>query len=324
MLASLSAMAQSKDRRSTRGEVPSSSTGAAAGRRAAPTCAGAPATGRQRTGEVKSRRTACRLQVSRDVVGRVHLPDAAARQRAAPPHRPLRQKCDFTSHLCLRYRLRLQQATLTPAAKAHLDSAIIAKLSSCAEVTAVSPSPYRPPPAPRGYNQKLSDRADAVRAYLVSRGIKADVIDTMGTGKTADQRRRQARPQRADPDASPQPPRHRGRQGTAINNQPLSVSSKPRPARGFPLHAENRHDTDAGRPAHRSPLDHSRGPDNTTLEARDRGARWARRLAVQPIDEARTRFRRSRNRQLPDRRHARLHQSPLPRPLRGMHARPGG
>lgn len=35
------------------------------------------------------------------------------------------------------------------------------------------------------YNQKLSEkRAEAVKAYLVKKGVKSDVIDTMGAGKT--------------------------------------------------------------------------------------------------------------------------------------------
>ena len=36
----------------------------------------------------------------------------------------------------------------------------------------------------KGTKAAADKRADAVRAYLVSRGVDAEVIDTMGAGKT--------------------------------------------------------------------------------------------------------------------------------------------
>ena len=46
--------------------------------------------------------------------------------------------------------------------------------------------PYRPDRHARQYNQKLSERrADAVRDYLVSKGVPKDKIETLGMGKTA-------------------------------------------------------------------------------------------------------------------------------------------
>ena len=45
--------------------------------------------------------------------------------------------------------------------------------------------PHRPRSVRRQYNQKLSERrADAVRDYLVSKGVPTDKIETLGMGKT--------------------------------------------------------------------------------------------------------------------------------------------
>ena len=74
---------------------------------------------------------------------------------------------------------------LTKSARAKLDSAVIGKLGTCADVTSVIITGHTDRLGSQSYNQKLSEkRASAVQSYLTGKGVKADVIDTMGAGKT--------------------------------------------------------------------------------------------------------------------------------------------
>lgn len=104
---------------------------------------------------------------------------------AAPAPAAIPAKCDFSTTLAADNAFAFNKATLTAAAKANLDSTVIAKLGSCAKVNAVIVTGHTDRLGSQAYNQKLSEkRAEAVRAYLVSKGVKPDSIDTMGAGKT--------------------------------------------------------------------------------------------------------------------------------------------
>jgi OOP family OmpA-OmpF porin len=62
---------------------------------------------------------------------------------------------------------------------------VIGKLGTCADVTSVIITGHTDRLGSQSYNQKLSEkRASAVQSYLTGKGVKADVIDTMGAGKT--------------------------------------------------------------------------------------------------------------------------------------------
>jgi len=77
------------------------------------------------------------------------------------------------------------KAVLTREARAKLDSEVIAKLGDLREVRYIIVNGHADRLGSTPYNQKLSEkRADAVRAYLVSKGVAADKVETLGFGKT--------------------------------------------------------------------------------------------------------------------------------------------
>lgn len=77
------------------------------------------------------------------------------------------------------------KAILKPAGKAAIDSEIISKLSQVQKLELVLVTGHTDRIGTQAYNQKLSERrADAVRDYLVSKGVPRDKIETLGMGKT--------------------------------------------------------------------------------------------------------------------------------------------
>jgi OOP family OmpA-OmpF porin len=76
-------------------------------------------------------------------------------------------------------------ATLSKGGAAEIDKAVIAKLPEVGKVTFVMVTGHTDRLGSHEYNQKLSEkRANAVKAYLVKKGMKAEMIETMGAGKT--------------------------------------------------------------------------------------------------------------------------------------------
>jgi len=77
------------------------------------------------------------------------------------------------------------KATLTPGARTTLDNEVIAKLNGIRDVKFINVNGHTDRLGSAGYNQKLSEkRAEAVKAYLVSKGVDASKIETYGFGKT--------------------------------------------------------------------------------------------------------------------------------------------
>jgi OmpA-OmpF porin, OOP family len=77
------------------------------------------------------------------------------------------------------------KATLTPDARAKLDKEIVDRAKGFASIALVHVDGHADRLGSVQYNQKLSEkRADAVRAYLVSKGFDASKIETLGSGKT--------------------------------------------------------------------------------------------------------------------------------------------
>jgi len=77
------------------------------------------------------------------------------------------------------------KATLTPSARKLLDDEVVAKLKELGTVRYVNVNGHADRLGSSQYNQKLSEkRADAVRAYLVSKGVEAGRVETFGFGKT--------------------------------------------------------------------------------------------------------------------------------------------
>jgi OOP family OmpA-OmpF porin len=77
------------------------------------------------------------------------------------------------------------KAVLKPEGKAAIDSEIISRLSSVQRLELVLVTGHTDRLGTQAYNQRLSERrADAVRDYLVSKGVARDKIETLGMGKT--------------------------------------------------------------------------------------------------------------------------------------------
>jgi len=77
------------------------------------------------------------------------------------------------------------KATLTNEAKSTLDREVIGKLKELGQIRYINVGGHADRLGSAQYNQKLSERrADAVRAYLVSKGADAAQVETLGFGKT--------------------------------------------------------------------------------------------------------------------------------------------
>jgi OmpA-OmpF porin, OOP family len=99
----------------------------------------------------------------------------------APAPAPQVQKITLASKALFDF----DKAVLKPEGKAAIDSEIISKLSGVQKLELVLVTGHTDPIGTQAYNQKLSERrADAVRDYLVSKGVPKDKIETLGMGKT--------------------------------------------------------------------------------------------------------------------------------------------
>jgi OOP family OmpA-OmpF porin len=77
------------------------------------------------------------------------------------------------------------KATLTPDARGKLDAEVIAKLRDLRNIKYIIVNGHADRLGSPQYNQALSEkRAEAVRAYLVSKGADASSVETLGFGKT--------------------------------------------------------------------------------------------------------------------------------------------
>ncbi|MBP8267282.1 MAG: OmpA family protein, partial [Zoogloea sp.] len=191
MLASLSAMAQSKDIVvDPKGDVPYVTdqrnvvvkSGADLCWRTGSWTPGAAA-------DAKAGELPVGCECDKDVVGADKCaPAPAARATAPAPVAVLAAapaKCDFSVTLAADNTFAFNKAVLTKSAKANLDNAVIAKLGACASVQSVIITGHADRLGSQSYNQKLSEkRASAVQAYLAGKGLKAEHVETMGAGKT--------------------------------------------------------------------------------------------------------------------------------------------
>ncbi len=115
-------------------------------------------------------------------------PRPAAPAPAPKPAAPAAAKpkrCDATVALQSDQVFEFNKAALTAAAKARLEKDVIGRLLTCATVEAVIVEAHTDRLGSQQYNQKLSDRrAESVKRHLVSRGVDAAKIETLGMGKT--------------------------------------------------------------------------------------------------------------------------------------------
>ncbi|MBK1679745.1 OmpA family protein [Rhodocyclus tenuis] len=121
----------------------------------------------------------------RDLTPKGVCEPAAAKAAPAAPAVAAAKKCDFTVALKDDQLFEFNKAVLRPAAMAALDRDVVGKLATCADVSLVVITGHTDRLGDQTYNQKLSEkRADVVKRYLLKKGVKDDVVDTMGAGKT--------------------------------------------------------------------------------------------------------------------------------------------
>jgi OOP family OmpA-OmpF porin len=112
-------------------------------------------------------------------------PRAAPVPEAKPVAKPEPQKPTVVN-LSSTELFEFNKATLTNDAKAKLDAEVVSKLKEAGNVRYINVNGHADRLGSAPYNQRLSEkRADAVRDYLVSKGIDASHIETFGYGKTA-------------------------------------------------------------------------------------------------------------------------------------------
>jgi OmpA-OmpF porin, OOP family len=100
---------------------------------------------------------------------------------APPPPAPGLQKITLASKALFDF----DKAVLKPEGMAAIDRDVISKLSGVTRLELVLVTGHTDPIGTQAYNQKLSERrANAVRDYLVSKGVAKDKIETLGMGKT--------------------------------------------------------------------------------------------------------------------------------------------
>src|SRR5947207_4159187 len=112
-------------------------------------------------------------------------PPAVAPPRPAPPPPPPPPPAVQKITLASKALFDFDKAVLKPEGKAAIDSEILSKLATVTKLELVLVTGHTDPIGTQQYNQKLSERrADAVRDYLVSKGVAKDKIETLGMGKT--------------------------------------------------------------------------------------------------------------------------------------------
>ncbi|HVF63804.1 MAG TPA: OmpA family protein [Casimicrobiaceae bacterium] len=108
-------------------------------------------------------------------------PPPAAPAPAPKPAAPAVQKITLASKALFDF----DKAVLRPDGRQAIDNDVISKLKSVAKLELVLVTGHTDRIGTQQYNQRLSERrADAVRDYLVSRGVPKDRIETLGMGKT--------------------------------------------------------------------------------------------------------------------------------------------
>jgi OmpA-OmpF porin, OOP family len=106
-------------------------------------------------------------------------------QAAKPEPKPEPPKKPAVTNLASTELFEFNKAVLTQEARAKLDAEVVAKLRDLKDVRFIIVNGHADRLGSPQYNQKLSEkRAEAVRAYLVSKGVDAAKVETLGFGKT--------------------------------------------------------------------------------------------------------------------------------------------
>lgn len=98
-----------------------------------------------------------------------------------PPPAPGLQKMTLAATALFDF----DKAVLKPEGKTAIDAEVLSKINQVSKLELVLVTGHTDRIGTQAYNQKLSERrADAVRDYLVSKGVAKDKIETLGMGKT--------------------------------------------------------------------------------------------------------------------------------------------
>jgi OOP family OmpA-OmpF porin len=139
------------------------------------------------------------LECDPDLVPKPTPAPAPAPAPAAPPPAPkveppkpapapaavAPKRCDATVTLNLDEAFDFDKSVLKKTATAKLDQDVVGQLPQCAKLEMILVSGHTDRLGSQQYNQKLSERrAEAVKSYLVKKGVDASKIETMGMGKT--------------------------------------------------------------------------------------------------------------------------------------------
>ncbi len=116
-------------------------------------------------------------------------PDLSKKPETAPiagkSAPPAPKPCNFSYALQSDATFAFNKASLDVAGKEQLDKNVIAKLDNCASIKLLLITGHTDRIGSHTANQKLSEkRAETVKAYLFSKGVKADATETLGAGKT--------------------------------------------------------------------------------------------------------------------------------------------
>lgn len=115
----------------------------------------------------------------------VEKPVEAPKPVPAVPVKAAAKPCDFTTTLASDEAFASNKAALTSSAKSKLDNDVIGKLGNCGKVRLIMITGHADRLGSAPEKQKLSEKhADAVKSYLASKGVDANLTETMGVGKT--------------------------------------------------------------------------------------------------------------------------------------------
>jgi len=106
--------------------------------------------------------------------------------RAAPTPAPAPKPMAKTLTITSTQLFAFNKSTLSNEAKSRLDREVLGRLDEFATIQFINVYGHTDRIGSAQYNQKLSERrAEAVKAYLVSKGVRTSQIETYGYGKTS-------------------------------------------------------------------------------------------------------------------------------------------
>jgi OOP family OmpA-OmpF porin len=112
-------------------------------------------------------------------------PPPVAKPEPKPEPKPEAPKKPAVLNLASTELFEFNKAVLTQEARAKLDAEVIGKLRDLKDIRYIIVNGHADRLGSAQYNQRLSEkRAEAVRAYLVSKGVDAAKVETLGFGKT--------------------------------------------------------------------------------------------------------------------------------------------